>query len=69
MRRILSALTVLWIGGTAMTNPVITMRPDPDLVRAAHAAGINLRELLEQAIKAKINNCPMCGQKLKQRVK
>ena len=48
-----------------MTNPVITMRPDPELVRAAHNAGINLRELLEWAIKNKIDNCPMCGQKLK----
>lgn len=48
-------------------NPVITMRPDPDLIEKAKAAGLNTRELLENAIRKKLNLkiCPACGQKIK----
>lgn len=50
-----------------MANPIITMRPDPALVKEAQEKGINLRELLEQAIRDKIDKCPHCGQKLKKK--
>jgi len=49
-----------------MSNkPAISLRPDPELVQAAKDKGLNLRALLEDAIKSRINTCPHCGAKLK----
>lgn len=50
-----------------MTNPIITMRPNPHLVKAAQEQGWNLREILEEAIKKRLDKCPMCGQKIKKK--
>ena len=52
-----------------MTNPLVNMRPDPLLVAAARKKGLNLKELLEEAIKNNINTCPLCKSKLKEKNK
>lgn len=48
-----------------MAKPIITMRPDPELVKAAREKGLDLRALLEEAIKKNLKKCPHCGGKIK----
>ena len=48
-----------------MTKPLVNMRPDPVLIKAAREKGLDLKDLLEKAIAENLEKCPHCGAKLK----
>ena len=43
------------------TKPIVNMRPNPELIKKAREAGLNLRKLLEGAIVGSLDKCPTCG--------
>lgn len=50
------------------THPT-NLRVNAELIRKAREKNLNLRELLEKAIKENLDDCPFCGQKLKSKNK